>query len=56
MEYFPRVYHVMHKYFQDKDELDFEHIFEQTIGMFLVYSLVGVSCFFAIMYRCWKCT
>ena len=36
-DFFPyRVYHVMHKYFDDNSQLEFEYIFEQTIGKLLV--------------------
>ena len=37
-----RVYHVMHKYFDDNHQLEFEYIFEQTIGKLLVRTVLGI--------------
>ncbi|CAB3989276.1 Beta-adrenergic receptor kinase 2 [Paramuricea clavata] len=40
----PSVYHVMHKYFDDNSQLEFEYIFEQTIGYLLFKEFGETQC------------
>ncbi|XP_028415245.1 beta-adrenergic receptor kinase 2-like [Dendronephthya gigantea] len=40
----PSVYHVMHKYFEDNMQLEFDYIFEQTIGYLLFKEFGETQC------------